>query len=89
MSEAAIDTLEPGLTAQDKRILRAVPNGAESPACGVEQIAKAANKGRSQWTGAIEKREVADTLRGLEHLGYVVYAKGVYWQTSKGAAESA
>lgn len=81
--------IEPGLTAQDKRILRAVPNGAENPASGIGEIAKVANKGRSQWTGQLERREVADTLRGLEHLGYVSYAKGVYWQTSKGAAEAA
>lgn len=76
----AATALEPGLTAQDLRVLRAVPSGAGSPAASALVISESLAGPRAP---LIE--EIVDTLRGLEHLGYVTCAKGMYWRTAKGA----
>lgn len=78
----AAGVLEPGLTAQDLRVLRAVPSGAGSPAASAIVIAESLD-GALRAAPTIE--EIVDTLRGLEHLGYVSYRLGLYWRTSKGA----
>jgi hypothetical protein len=82
------ETLEPGLTKQDRRVLGVVPSGAGEAASSTQAIFEAVNRKIMGGRGML-KREVADTLRGLEHLGYINYAKGLYWLARKGAEELA
>lgn len=82
----AASALEPGLTATDRRVLAAVPTGATEPACGITGIIAKALRPDARTPARMTREEVIATVRGLEHLGYVAYAKGVYWRTAKGAA---
>jgi hypothetical protein len=86
----SVETLEPGLTKADKRVLAAVsPCGDDEwrfrelgEAVTVWQIAEALN--------TIDIQDVVLTLRGLAHLGYVCWLpsesrkRDVYWRTLKG-----
>lgn len=84
------DTLEPGLTKGDKRVLAAIT------ACGPDDWAKRElGMAATIWQVAetLDTQDLADlrrTLNGLEHLGYITWARSasrkrrVYWRTAKG-----
>lgn len=85
------DTLEPGLTKADQRVLAAVP------ACGSGDEYRKRGTGETvtmwQVAEALDTIEIHDlvlTLNGLEHLGYVRKAlsksrkQRVFWRTPKG-----
>lgn len=84
------DTLEPGLTKEDKRVLAAIPE------CGNDSWRRReAHEAVTIWQIAeiLNTEDLADlrrTLRGLAHLEYVFSAdskarkRRVYWRTRKG-----
>jgi hypothetical protein len=70
------DTLEPGLTKADKRVLAALPpawrwEGPKAEARTIWEIAETLN--------ALDLVDLAMTLRGLEHLGYVTSRSASRW----------
>jgi hypothetical protein len=80
-----VETLEPGLTKADKRVLAAVPTGDLAVKCGAASI--------WQLGATLRTTDLVDllrTLKGLEHLGYITgivtwdATKAQWWRTRKG-----